>query len=147
GNWWIDDVQVTQTQVPGSCETAAVAGPPPIPDGASVAGSPLLLSKSGEDVELVWDATRCPPEAINVYYGTVGDYAGFTGGYCALPPTGTAALSLPDDAWVLVVASDGVDTDGSWSRDHTGTELSYSGAGTVCPSMTAHDPGGTCELP
>ena len=110
-------------------------------------GAPLVAGKSGTDVALSWDATRCPAAAVNVYVGPIGEYSTFTGGHCGLPPSGTATLPLPDDSWFLVVATDGVDTDGSRSRDHTGAELQYSGAGAVCPSITAHSPDGACQAP
>ena len=51
----VDDVVVTQALVPGACATVS-AGPPPIPDGASVPGMPLLVSKAGSDVTLTWDS-------------------------------------------------------------------------------------------
>jgi hypothetical protein len=143
GNWWIDDVEVTKALVPGSCSTVPV-GPPPVSDGASVPGTPLLVDKSGGDLLLNWDSTRCPATEINVYRGVIGDYSGFTAGDCGLPPTGTATLGMPDDSWFLVVATDGVDTDGSWSRDGAGAELNYSGASAACPDITQHVPGGYC---
>ena len=146
GNWWIDDVQVTQTEVPGAC-AAAAAGPPPVPDGAAVPGAPLQLSKSASNVELSWDTTECPPAEVNIYLGSIGDYSTFTGGYCSLSPMGLATLDFPDNTWFLVVAADGTGTDGSWSRDHTGVELDYVGASTVCPSITEHSPGGICQTP
>ncbi len=45
---------------------------------------------------------------------------------------------MPDDSWFLVVATDGVSTDGSWSRDGAGNELDYAGASAVCPAITQH---------
>jgi hypothetical protein len=146
GNWWIDDVQVTQAALPGSCVTEA-PGPPPVPDGASVPGTPLQLGKSGADLELSWDAAQCPPMEVNVYHGAIGDYSTFTGGYCAMAPTGSATLNLPDNSWFLVVSTDGVDIDGSWSRDHTGAEKNYGGAGLVCPTIVEHMTSAACSVP
>ncbi len=57
GNWWIDDVVVSQAMVPGACATAP-AGPPPIPDGGAVPGAPVQVSTSGGDLLVIWDATR-----------------------------------------------------------------------------------------
>ena len=54
-------------------------------------------------------------------------------------------LSIPDDSWFLVVATDGASADGSWSRDFTGDELNYTGSSAVCPSITEHISYGTCE--
>ncbi|HXV76797.1 MAG TPA: S8 family serine peptidase [Candidatus Polarisedimenticolaceae bacterium] len=143
GDWWIDDVLVTQAAVPGSCATGGAA-PPPVPDGATVSGAPMRAVRAGDDVVLSWDAAQCPAAAVNVYRGSIGDFTTFTGGDCDLQATGTATLAIPDDSWFLVVATDGADTDGSWSRDHTGAELGYSGAGTVCLSIVAHAADGVC---
>jgi hypothetical protein len=143
GSWWIDDIQVTQTLVPTSCTTQAV-GPPPMPDGASVAGEPLTVSLSGEGLVLNWDATECTPAAVNVYWGNFGNFTDFAGGFCGLSPSGTATISLPDDVWFLVAGTDGVSTDGSWSRDALGNELNYSGATTACPAITQHVTSGNC---
>ncbi len=137
GYWSVDDIQVDEIQVPGTCATAA-AGPPPVPDGASVPGSPLEVSLSGSDVHLTWDATTCPAAAVNVYWGSLGDFSTFTGGACDLASTGSATVAVPDDVWILVVATDGADTDGSWSRDAAGNELTYAGASTICPAITKH---------
>jgi hypothetical protein len=145
GEWWIDDVQVSQALAPGPCVTSSRDGaPPPIPDGASVPGPPLLVAKNGSSVELSWDATSCPSVEVNVYRGDIGDFSTFSSGDCGLLSTGSATLAIPDDTWFLVVATDGASTDGSWSRDATGTELTYTGASSVCPAMTTHQPGSTC---
>jgi hypothetical protein len=81
---------------------------------------------------------------VNVYEGVVGDYSTFTGGYCDLAPTGSAVLSIADDRWFVVTATDGASTDGSWSRDRMGNELSYSGAAAACPSISQHITNNAC---
>jgi hypothetical protein len=143
GSWWIDDIQVTDTLVPTTCTTQA-SGPPPIPDGASVAGEPLTVSLNGTDLVLGWDATQCLPTEVNVYWGHFGSFTEFAGGFCGLEPTGTTTISLPDNVWFLVAGTDGVSTDGSWSQDGDGNELSYSGATAACPGITQHVPTGNC---
>jgi len=143
GNWWIDDVSITQAITPGSCSTLT-PGPPPIPDGASVPGQPLAVALSGSDLLLTWDAASCPAAEVNVYWGSLGSYGAFTGGVCGLPPTGTAIVSPPDNAWLVVVATDGVSVDGSYSRDAAGNERSYAGSGAVCPAITQHVTTGGC---
>jgi hypothetical protein len=137
GSWWVDDVEVTGALVPSAC-AATPQGPPPIPDGASAPGAPLRVEPAGSDLRLIWDAVSCPAAAVNVYWGALGDFTRFTGGACGLPPTGTAALPVPADSWILVVATDGASTDGSWSRDAAGSEKSYAGASSVCPAVTQH---------
>jgi subtilase family protein len=137
GSWWIDDVHVTQSFVPGACTTIA-AGPPPIPDGASVPGLPLSVTTSGANLSLTWDATQCPPAAVNVYWGSLGSYTTFAGGFCGLAPSGSATISLGENVWFLLAGTDGGGTDGSWSRDYLGNEKSYSGASAACPAITQH---------
>jgi hypothetical protein len=143
GTWTLDDVRVTQALVPGACASIG-AGPPPLPDGASVPGQPLQVQRSGADLLLTWGSPPCSVPAVNVYWGHLGSFGSFAGGVCGLPATGTATVSLPDDVWFLVAATNGTDTDGSWSRDGSGAELDYAGAGTACPSMLHHVANGAC---
>ncbi len=143
GRWWIDDVAVTKAMVPGSCQTIA-AGPPPIPDGGIVPGTPMQASRSGGNVVVTWDTAQCTAAAVNVYHGAIGGYASFTGGHCGLPPTGSATIALPDNAWFLVAATDGASTDGSHGRKNDGGELSYGGAAAACPGITAHVTNNAC---
>ncbi len=143
GTWSVDDIEVSPALVPGSCTTAA-AGPPPIPDGASVPGAPLEADLAGSNLHLTWDAASCPAAAVNVYWGSLGDFTAFTGGACGLPPSGSATLPVPGNSWVLVVATDGAATDGSWSRDGAGNEKSYAGASTICPAITMHVTNNVC---
>ena len=140
GGWWIDDVQVTNVMTDGVCSTS-VAGPPPIPDGAYVVGEPLRVTAPGPassgPLTVTWDATRCPAAAVNLYWGTIGGGPTLTGAHCGLPPTGSATVTLPDNVWFVVAATDGVSTDGSHSRLGN-VEVTYPGAGTVCPAITSH---------
>ena len=139
GNWWIDDVSITHALVPSAC-TAASAGPPPIPDGAAVPGVEMQAVKSGSQVLVTWDASRCPAAAVNVYRGTIGTgaFGAFTGGSCGLPPTGSATVAMPNNSWFLVAATDGSHADGSWGRTPGGAERVYTGASTACPAITQH---------
>lgn len=144
GSWWVDDIAVTHALVAGSCTTAP-AGPPPVPDGASVPGTPLAISLSGADTVLTWDTGSCAvAAAVNVYWGILGDFTTFTGGACGLPAGGSAQIAIPDNVWILVANTDGVATDGSWSRDGAGNELGYSGSASVCPATTQHVANNAC---
>ena len=88
-------------------------------------------------VTVTWDATRCPAVAVNLYWGTIGGGQALTGAHCNLPPTGNATVTLPDNVWFVVVATDGAHTDGSHSRLGN-AEVTYSGTRTVCPAITSH---------
>ena len=141
GGWWIDDVQVTNVITSGVCSTAS-AGPPPIPDGGAVPGDPLRVSASDPGssgpLTVTWDASRCPAAAVNLYWGTLGGGTSFSGAHCGLPASGSATVMLPGNVWFVVSATDGVSTDGSHARTLTGAEVTYPGAGTVCPAITSH---------
>jgi len=143
GHWWVDDVAVTKALIPGSCQTVT-AGPPPIPDGATVPGTPMRASRSGGNVVITWDVAQCPPAAVNVYRGAIGSYGAFGGAICNVPPTGTATVSMPANSWFLVAATDGAATDGSYARGPDGAELLYSGASSVCPTISAHVTNNAC---
>ena len=134
-NWWVDDIQVTEVESGGSCNTLA-AGPPPIPDGMTVPGAPMQAVPNGGDLDLTWGTSGCAASFVNVYTGSMADFTQFTGGFCNIPSTGAATLPIPADSWFLVVGSDGVSMDGSWSRDPQGNELNYSGASAVCPVVS-----------
>ena len=136
GSWWVDDLSVTQAMVPGACSPAS-AGPPPIPDGGAVPGTPMRASRAGASVAITWDAAACPASAVNVYSGPIGSFGSFTGGSCALPATGSATVPIPANAWFLVVATAG-SADGSHARRLDGTERVYGGASAVCPAVTQH---------
>jgi len=137
GTWWIDDVAVTKALLPGAC-TSLSAGPPPVPDGAAVPGDPMQVARVGGQETVTWDAGRCPATAVNIYWGNLGDGSTFTGGVCNLPATGSATLALPDNVWFVVAATDGMSTDGSYSRDLSGAERFYAGASLVCSAITLH---------
>lgn len=143
GHWWVDDIAVSGALVPGSCQSAG-SGPPPIPDGGIVLGTPMRASRSGGNVVLTWDTSQCAAAAVNVYRGVIGSYASFTGGHCGLPGTGSATIALPDNVWFLVAATDGASTDGSYGRTMTGGELNYGGAAAACPAITAHVTNNAC---
>jgi len=93
---------------------------------------------------LNWDATQCPPAAVNVNWGNLENFSAFAGGFCGLPPSGTTTLPLPDNVWFVVAGTNGASTDGSWSRDHLGHENSYTAATDACPAITQHVTNNNC---
>ncbi|MBI3449669.1 MAG: S8 family serine peptidase [Acidobacteria bacterium] len=137
GHWWIDEVRVTRSLVPSACSTVA-AGPPPIPDGATIPGQPLSVTMNGGNLVLAWDAARCPASAVNVYWGHLGSFGSFAGGVCNLPASGSATISLPNNVWFLVAATDGGAIDGSWAKGGNGAEKIYAGASAACPAIAQH---------
>jgi hypothetical protein len=81
---------------------------------------------------------------VNVYWGNIGNFADFAGGFCGLPSSGSTTISLPNDVWFVVAGTDGAATDGSWSRDRLGNELNYTGATAACPAITGHVTNNSC---
>ncbi len=142
GDWWVDDVAIDKAMVPGACSPQS-AGPPPVPDGATLPGTPLKAVKSGANVTVTWDAARCPAAAVNLYRGAIGNYSAFTAGNCALAPSGTTTQAVPDNAWFIIAAAAG-SADGSYGLTPAGAELSYTGAATACPAITQHVTNNQC---
>ena len=120
------------------------AAPPPIPDGAAVPGTPLTAARNGAAVDLEWDATTCPADAVNVYYGAIGAFDTVVGGECDLPASGVATIALPAGSWFLVVANDAGEVDGSRGRDSAGAERALGGVAAVCPAITSVAAEGVC---
>jgi hypothetical protein len=119
-------------------------GPPPVPDGHWVPGAPLRAARAGNEVALTWDATTCPTSEVNVYYGALGAFTAFTGGTCGLPGSGSATIAVPGGSWIIVTATDGGTTDGSYGRDASGAERQITGASSVCPAIVAHATNSIC---
>jgi len=116
--------------------TSPPVPPPAVPDG--VAGTPVLLSKlsaDGADLGVAWDGTLCSGNVDHhIVYGTgsgfptvpLGPYA-LEGSACSIGASSTYVWNgSPDPAvldperrliWLLVLADDGVTTEGSWGRD------------------------------
>lgn len=118
---------------------------PPVPNGASVPGSPVMAVKRGADVLVTWDASTCPAVAINLYHGRLGDFANITSGTCDRAPAGSVVTLIPDDAWFLVAATDGAAADGSYGRDGAGAERALDGASKACAAITRHATNDTCR--
>src|SRR4029453_13697166 len=110
----------------------------PTPAAGAAPGGKRRPGRGGARWAWTWAASRCPASAVNVYRGAIGNFGTFTAGSCGLPPTGTATLSIPNNAWVLVAAPAGSHTDGSWGRTPAGVERVYAGASVACPAITQH---------
>lgn len=150
------DVQTTDTlgQVQTSTTTFTVAAsdPPPIPNGAR-AGSPagyrpLLAEDSSSQaaIQLSWDAS-CPVANTNLYWGygaglptQLGGSYTLSGSACGMGNTGSYTWNgSPDPAsdpsrlvWWVIVATDGVHTEGSWGTDSSGAERNGTQASGQC---------------
>jgi len=138
--------------------------PPVVPDGGA-GGSPLLVAKldpQASTLSVAWDATACPEAVDHHLLYAVGSRLPATPGGFYFPQGGECSLGLvsphvwnavPDPSgdvtrmlWYLVVANDGVSTEGSWGQDSAGNERSNfgaTGASNRC-GMSEKDLGNTC---
>jgi hypothetical protein len=118
--------------------------PPAVPDGRSGTGlSVEALDAAGSTLSISWDTTLCPGGfEHNLLYGFGSQLPSAPGGSYALGGARCGASSpftwagVPDPSsdptrllWLLVVASDGLDTEGSWGAGAGGAERSGPGAG------------------
>lgn len=118
--------------------------PPPLPDGKTISGEPVRVTKAaGGAVTVTWDAATCPASGNHlVWYdlGTLSAYAvaeetcaiGTSGSWTGLPPGGSVA--------VIVVGNDAGDTEGSHGVDSAGTERPSQSAVCTLDKVTT----GTC---
>ncbi|RMF76741.1 MAG: hypothetical protein D6738_00775 [Acidobacteria bacterium] len=126
-------------------DVPAPGAPPPVPDGATVAGQPVQVTRAGGgDVTVTWDATTCPaPDNHLVWYdlAQMASYVvaaetcavGSSGSWTGTPPGGSVG--------VIVVGHDPPsDTEGSHGTDSTGAERPSQA--TTCAAVKAT--AGTC---
>jgi hypothetical protein len=123
------------------------ASPPPIPDGDSVAGTPLKVNESGgSQLTVTWDSACGATDHHLVWFdldmissyqiaGTECD-AGTSGSWVGNPPSGNLS--------VLVVADDNVDTEGSYGLWRDGAALTERPVSISSCSITSKDISATC---
>ena len=131
--------------------TVAASDPPPIPNGAR-AGSPAGYRPLAAEVtsqpaiQISWDAS-CPTANTNLYWGygsglpaQLGGSYTLSGSACGMGNTGSYAWNgSPDPAsdpsrlvWWVIVATDGVNTEGAWGPDSSGAERNGTQASGQC---------------
>ena len=111
--------------------------------------SQMLASRAnpaGTAIDVTWNAGRCPSPGYHLIYGDLPDVAAYTisGSECGLGNTGSATgiPVPPDDLWILVVANDGEQTEGSWGQA-TGGERNGPVPSGEC-GFVMRDNSGTC---
>lgn len=123
--------------------SSSAVAPPGVPDGAL--GSPMLVSKlsAPDSLEVSFDTATCDGDADHqIVWGfgsqlpsAPGSSLGLSGSECALGGSPYVWNASPDPTsdpsslvWFLVLATDGVDVEGSWGTDSAGTERGGPGA-------------------
>jgi len=132
----------------GAYEIARVAFvPPPVPDGTQ--GPSARWSRAdptGSTVDVSWCVEYCPAAGYHLIYGSLADVEAYEtlGSVCTLGDTGSASgVPLPDgDLWMLVVAEDSWQTEGSWGQAWDG-ERNGTNASGAC-GFVARTNAGSC---
>jgi len=125
----LDDVRIynralSAAEIAQDRDTSVPVAVPPVPDG--VLGSDMLASRgaTATDIGLTWDASSCLPAGAHVIYGPLSGLPTYqvSGGVCGIGTSGSYAWSgVPSDSlWFLVVADDGVSTEGLWGTASNG---------------------------
>ena len=112
-----------------SCVSPA---PKPVPDGRFVPGVQMKAGRNGAGVNVSWDASTCPEQTYNLYFGALGNFAALTGAICSLPPIGTATgLAIPVNSFWVISGARGLAVS-SFGRNRAGAEESFTGWSGLC---------------
>ena len=125
-------------------DVPAPSGPPPVPDGRTVAGTPVRVQRAGGNVTITWDATRCPPGGNHLVWYDLATIASYTirQTTCAIGTSGAWTGPAPiGNVGVLVVSDDGAGIEGSYGPNSAGQERPSS---TAACGITAKNTGGVC---
>ena len=136
GNSIIASVRFEDVPVP--------SGPPPVPDGKVIAGTPVRVQRAGGNVTVTWDATKCPPGGNHLVWYDLATIASYTirQTTCGVGTSGAWTGPAPvGNVGVLVVSDDAVNTEGSYGPNSLGQERPSS---TTACGITAKSTGGTC---
>lgn len=112
---------------------AAPAGAGTVPDGRFVAGTPLLVNRSGGDVALSWGTACGPGVDYAVYEGQIGVANSLVSRLCSTGGATTATITPNQDAAYYLVVPLNAGNEGSYGRDGAGNERSP--AATACATQ------------
>jgi len=136
----LDDVRIynrplSAAEIAQDRDTPVPVAVPPIADG--VIGAGMLASRGASDttINLTWDAAACVPSGAHVVYGPLPGLPAYqvSGGVCGIGPSGSFTWSgaPAGDLWFLVVADDGISTEGLWGTASNGA-MNGSAPSLVC---------------
>ena len=109
------------------------APPPVVPNGASVPGAPMLVTKNGSLLSISWDVSTCgnAPD-FHVYAGALGDVGPVTEAVCMIGNNGGNSINLSgQNLWFIVTSTNGSSV-GSFGRDSGGSQRILTGWGPFC---------------
>ncbi|MBN2382412.1 hypothetical protein JXQ70_05970 [bacterium] len=117
------------------CTIAGSLGPPPVGDGHTAEGLPLLLNKSGDYIIFDYDEITCYGDEAVLLYGDIGSYGMYTGSAdCNLEVAEIVDTSSLENVWFNVLWT----SDGGSTAGHPGYESAA--------VMRAIDPTGFCAI-
>ena len=100
----------------------------------------------GTAIDVTWNVGLCPSPGYHLIYGDLADAAAHTisGSECGLGFTGSATgiAVPPGDLWLLVLANDDIETEGSWGQATSGERNGLT-ASAEC-GFVLRDNSGTC---
>ena len=101
---------------------------------------------AGTAIDVTWNVGMCPSPGYHLIYGDLADVPAYTiiGSECRLGFTGSATgiAVPPGDLWILVLANDDIQTEGSWGQATSG-ERNGPTASAEC-GFVLRDNSGTC---
>jgi hypothetical protein len=94
-----------------------------VPGSQAVAGEPLVMGKSGTDIDLLWSGACGTVTDYAVYEGPISDFAGSTPLVCSTGGSTSATLTpSAGDRFYLVVPTSNDAVEGSYGQTSEGLE-------------------------
>jgi agmatine/peptidylarginine deiminase len=136
-DYWfaVDNVVLTGgIGIPCDSGTAVVT----VPDGGESGTSPLLVSRSGADLQISWDVatSACDSPGYHLIWGWGSGVSSATaaGADCTLDTSGSHIWTTSPDAssdwsWFLVVGDDGLGIEGGWGTNSSSYQRSTEPSG------------------
>jgi hypothetical protein len=130
----------------------AALAPPPVPDGSfGTAATFTRTAHDGTSLHVTWDTATCTAPGYNIYYGDLANVSSvaLSGSQCGIGTGGSYDWTSnvpPGNVFFIIVANDGMTTEGSWGSDYIGG-VHHERGGTAASGqcgITNRVNGGTC---
>jgi len=130
----------------------AASAPPPVPDGSfGTAATFTRTAQDGTSLHVTWDTATCTAPGYSIYYGDLANVpsVALSGSQCGIGASGSYEWTSnvpPGNVFFIIVANDGMTTEGSWGGDYIGG-VHHERGGTAASGqcgITNRVNGGTC---
>lgn len=104
----------------------AALAPPPVPDGSfGTAATFTRTAQDGTSLHVSWDTATCTASGYSIYYGDLANVSSvaLSGSQCGIGTSGSYDWTSnvpPGNVFFIIVANDGMTTEGSWGSDYIG---------------------------